>query len=109
MCCSFIWSAADMLCVVRNSAVAVFLIFSLANGLCIWYSRWPVHFVLIFMKWTVCSARGRGPIGYVCACVCMCVLLASLCLSCISACVQYEGYTNESRYLCLHKLLVEQS
>lgn len=47
MCC-FIWSAAaaDMLCVVRNSTVAVFLIFSLANGLCIVYSRWPCTFCI---------------------------------------------------------------
>lgn len=33
----------------------------------------PVHFVLIFMKWTVCSARGRGPVGSLCVCVLVCV------------------------------------
>lgn len=51
----------------------------------------PVHFVLIFMKWTVCSARGRGPVGSLCVCVSVC------------------GCTSGSRYLCLHSVLLSRA
>lgn len=43
----------------------------------------PVHFVLIFMKWTVCSVRGWRPADFVCVCV--------LCFSCVSVCACVLG------------------
>lgn len=39
----------------------------------------PVHFVLIFMKWTVCWARGWRPADFVRVCVCY-VLVVYLCV-----------------------------
>lgn len=81
MCC-YIWcataaAAADMLCVVRNSTVAVFLIFSLANGLCIVYSRWPCTFCIdIHEVDGLLSAWARA--CWLCVCVCVCLLYISV-------------------------------
>lgn len=61
----------------------------------------PVHFVLIFMKWMVCSAHGRGPAALCVWCLPLYVLVVCCCV-----CVLFEGYTSGSRYLCLHSGLL---
>lgn len=102
MWCCFICSAAVMLCVVRNCTVAVFLIFSLANGLCIVYSRWPCTFCIdIHEVDSLLSAWAKSLLA-----VCVCV--ACLFMSQLYICVCERG-TSWSRYLCLHSGLLSRA
>lgn len=61
-----------LLCGVRNCTVAVLSDLSPPSQkqplYCVQQVA-PVHFVLIFMNWMVCSVRGRRPAGCVCVCV----------------------------------------
>lgn len=101
MWCCFIWcAAADVLCVVRNSTVAVFLIFSFANGLCIVYSRWPCTFCIdIHEVDGLLSAWARA--CWLSVCLCVCVFFLPLYVWVVYRCV-YCLRDSESRYSCLH-------